>query len=163
MRKSSDTFIIILYHHPDTVTFCIWRWSKSFSIESMCADVLWQCAVLRLTSLSQSHHSISRAGLSPHTSYQSDFDRHMFLLFLAGLLRKPNKNGNNDWVNTNAHTQTWPWRSPVVNNTHKHKHLFHQSGLDHLWLGHLEETLKDLKRLMNQGTCCLYTISINRQ
>lgn len=56
-------------------------------------SVCWrpvQCAVLRVTCLflsfcmSQSHPSVSWAGLSPHTSYQSDFDRHMLPLCLAG-------------------------------------------------------------------------------
>lgn len=75
---------------PDTVTYCIWMWSRSFSIESLCVDALWQCVVLRVTCwflsfcMSQSHPSISWAGLSPHALYQPDFDGHMLPLCLAG-------------------------------------------------------------------------------
>lgn len=58
--------------------------------KSVCTDALWQCAVLIVTcwllscSMSQSHPSISWAGLSPHASYQPDFDGHMLPLCLAG-------------------------------------------------------------------------------
>lgn len=77
-------------HFFHTAPYCNWMWCRSLSIESMCADVPWQCAAFRVTCsflsfcMSQANPSVSEAGLSPHTSYRSDFDGHMLSLCLAG-------------------------------------------------------------------------------
>lgn len=90
---------------PDTGKYC--TWSRSFSIGSVWADALWQCAVLRVTSwflsfcMSQSHPSISRGGLTltSHISLTLT-DTWSPCAWQDGLLRNLNKNGNSDRVDT---------------------------------------------------------------
>lgn len=92
----------------DTVTYCIW----SFSIQSVCVDALWQCAVLTVTCwflsfcMSQSHPSISRAGLSTHASYQPDFDGHMLPLCLAGRSFEETQQKWQQWWGRHAYRRT---------------------------------------------------------
>ncbi len=114
-------------------------WSRSFSIESLCVDALWQCVVLRVTCwflsfcMSQSHPSILRAGLSPHASYQPDFDGHMLPLCLAGRSFEETQQKWQQWLGRHTHTQTPPdSNSPskkkkitdmhLYDHTHTHKY-----------------------------------------